>query len=258
MSVYLRSKIGLKLWNINDHYLNPAKALYKEGVYQYIELYIVPGHVDKIEQWKKLGIPIHIHAPHFQHGMNLSKRENFEKNNTFYQEVKFYADELSSEFIIFHSGTDGDYKETARQLNIFNDKRTVIENKPYKTLPFIKGEFYVGGKVDEIQYIINETGCRFCLDIGHAISAANGLGIEPYDHISQFMNLEPYMYHLSDIDVNSDMDMHLNYGQGNLEFERLFRLIPREMIISIETNKCSKENLDDFKKDAERLKEYLR
>lgn len=253
------SKIGLKLWNINtDNYLKEAEKIYNQGVYDYIELYVLPGNLDKLELWKRLNVPFNLHAPHFEHGMNLSKAECFENNLKLFEEVKIYADELDVDYIVFHSGTDGDYKETARQLAHINDKRTVIENKPYRTLPFIKGDFYVGGKVEEIKYIIENIGCRFCLDIGHAISSANCQGIEPYSYIEEFMKLNPYMYHLSDIEITSDMDQHLNYGLGTLDFERLFKIISKNPQITIETNKKSKENLDDFVADSKYLKEYVK
>lgn len=253
------SKIGLKLWNVNtDNYLNEAQKLYQDGIYDYIELYILPGNFDKIVQWKKLNIPINLHAPHFEHGMNLSSADCFENNLKLYNEVKTYADELNVGYIVFHSGTDGDYKETARQLKYINDPRTVIENKPYKTLPFIKGDFYVGGKIEEIKHIIDAVGCKFCLDIGHAISSANALQIEPYSYIEEFMKLDPYMYHLSDIEITSEMDQHLNYGHGSLDFERLFTIISKNPQITIETNKKSKENLDDFIEDVKFLRKYIK
>ena len=165
---------------------------------------------------------------------------------------------MNSNYIVFHSGTDGDFKETARQLVHINDPRTVIENKPYKTLPFIKGDYYVGGKIEEIKYIMKKTNCKFCLDIGHAISSANAQGIEPYGYIESFMKLKPSMYHLSDIDISSKMDAHLNYGQGNLDFDRLLKIIGSNPTITIETNKQSKENLDDFIQDVKFLKEYAK
>lgn len=252
------TKLGLKLWNINTKdYLSIVDKLYQNGVFDYIELYVLPGNLDKLTHWESLNIPFGIHAPHFQHGMNLSKKEFFESNLKLYEEVKTYADRLKAEYIVFHSGTDGDYKETARQLSIINDPRTIIENKPYKTLPFIDGDFYVGGKVEEIKYIMENVGCKFCLDIGHATSSANAQGLEPYNYIEKFMELNPSMYHLSDIDTKSDMDAHLNYGEGNLDFERLFKIISKNPKITIETNKKSKENLDDFVEDVRQLRKYV-
>ena len=69
-------KIGLKLWNTNtDFYLSEAQKLFEKKVFDYIELYIVPNNLDKLDKWKKLNIPFDIHAPHYAHGMNLSKKD---------------------------------------------------------------------------------------------------------------------------------------------------------------------------------------
>lgn len=70
-------KIGLKLWSRNtDYYYDEAIRLYNDGVYDYIELYVVPNTTDTIEKWKKLDIPFIVHCPHFAHGFNLAKIEN--------------------------------------------------------------------------------------------------------------------------------------------------------------------------------------
>ena len=66
-------KLGLKLWNINtDYYYEEARRLYNMGIFDYIELYIVPGHIDIINKWKELDIPYDIHSPHSLHNINLS------------------------------------------------------------------------------------------------------------------------------------------------------------------------------------------
>ena len=65
------------------------------------------------------------------------------------------------------------------------------------------------------------------------------------------------MYHLSDIESTSEMDQHLNYGQGNLDFEKLMEIIVKNPQITVETNKKSKDNLDDFILDVEFLRKYV-
>lgn len=253
------NKIGLKLWNINtDFYLNEANKLYQNGIFDYIELYVVPGYTNKINNWKKLSIPFDIHAPHFAHHMNLSKKEFKEANYDKYKEVKLYADELNAKVIVFHGGSGGDYKETARQLADFNDNRILIENKPFQPLAFVKEPYYVGAKYEELKYIIDNAHCGFCLDIGHAICAANSFHIEPYSYIEKLVTLNPLRVHLSDIHTDTTLDEHLNYGLGNLDFEKIIRLLPTDINITIETNKKSKDNLDDYKKDAEFLKNIIK
>ena len=56
--------------------------------------------------------------------------------------------------------------------------------------------------------------------------------------------------------TNTKKDMHLNYGCGNINFETLFNTLPN-CPITIETNKKTKFNLEDFKQDAIFLKKIL-
>ena len=78
--------IGLKLWSTNtDHYLREAKKLYAEGVFDYIELYVVPESLKCANEWKTLNIPYVIHAPHSAHGINLADKNCEDRN------IKFHA-----------------------------------------------------------------------------------------------------------------------------------------------------------------------
>ena len=171
-----------------------------------------------------------------------------------YKEVKEYADSLNADVIVFHGGAGGNYIETANQLKNFHDDRIVIENKPYDTLNFVNEDYYVGAKYEELKYIIDYVGCGFCLDIGHAICSANSQGIEPYSYIEKLVTLNPKRIHLSDIDTTSKYDQHLNYGQGNLDFKKILSIVPKDINITIETIKSSKEFLNDFRKDVKFLK----
>ena len=251
-------RIGLKLWNINtDYYYDEAIRLYKDKVFDYIELYIVPGYLDLIEKWSEIKIPFDIHAPHFAHNMNLSKMEFENENYEKYLEVKKYADGLKADIIVFHGGINGDYKETARQIKGFKDNRVLIENKPYRPLSMPEGSKCVGNKYDEIKYIMETANCGFCLDIGHAICAANSQGIDPYTCIKEFATLNPKRIHLSDIHINSLFDEHLNYGQGNLDLKRIFEIIPSDIRITVETKKKSKTDLDDYYHDVKYLRNII-
>ena len=251
-------KIGLKLWNINtDYYYDEAMRLYNGKIFDYIELYVVPGHLDLIEKWKNIGIPFDIHAPHFAHNMNLSKKEYEKDNYSKYIEVKEYADSLNASVIVFHGGINGDYRETARQIKNFNDSRILIENKPYQPLRMTEDNKCVGSKYEEIKYIMEESGCGFCLDIGHAICSANSQGIEPYSYIEKLVTLNPKRIHLSDIDTTSKFDQHLNYGKGNLDFKRILSIVPKDVNITIETNKISKIDLINYNDDVYYLKNFF-
>ncbi len=250
-------KYGLKLWSRNtDFYFDEAKKLYQKGIYDYIELYVVAETLKSLEKWKTLDIPFIIHAPHFAHGFNLAKEEKLQSNLKIYEEVKTFADELSSQYIIFHGGIDGDIEQTAKQLKSFQEPRALIENKPLKALPNkMNGEFCRGYNLDEIKYVMNEVNCGFCLDFGHAICSANSQKIDPYEYVESFFELNPKMFHLTDVnDISSEFDSHPHLGKGELDIKKILKLLPKNAIITVETIKNHKENLDDFVEDMKCLK----
>ncbi|MFA6988644.1 MAG: TIM barrel protein [Candidatus Gastranaerophilaceae bacterium] len=251
-------ELGLKLFSTNDYYVNEAKRLYEEGHYDYIELYSVPdSYNDFVNIWKKLDIPFIIHAPHFGGGLNLSKKECLNNNLKLVKEAKKFADELDSEFIIFHGGIGGNMEETAKQLKSFNEHRALIENKPYKVFPKLANdEACVGYNFCEINYIINVTGCGFCLDFGHVACSANSQGKDIYYYFEEFLNLKPKMFHLTDIkDITSEYDSHPHLGEGEFNIKKILSMLSLNDKITIETIKNSKANLNDFMKDIKFLRE---
>lgn len=253
----MKVKFGLKLWSINtDYYYNEAQRLHLEKVFDYIELYVVPNTLDTLSKWSKLDIPFTIHAPHFAHGFNLAKIEKKESNRAIYNEVRQFADELNVPYIVFHGGVDGSIEETARQLASFNEPRALIENKPYVALPNkMNGEFCRGYSMEELELVKEVSGCGFCLDFGHAICAANSLKQEPYSYCENLLKLKPDYFHLTDIkDMTSPYDAHPHIGEGELDIERILKMIPDNMHVTIETIKNYNNNLRDFKKDIEKLK----
>lgn len=250
-------KLGLKLWSINtDSYFEEAKRLYKMNIYDYIELYIVPNSLKTLNKWKELTIPFIIHCPHFAHGFNLAKVEKIKSNFAIYKEVKQFADELDAEYIIFHGGIDGNIKETAKQLANLNEPRALIENKPMIALPNkMGGEFCRGYNIEEIKLVKETANCGFCLDFGHAICAANSIKKNCYSYINDFMELNPTMFHLTDNeDMTSVYDSHPHLGTGQLDLNKIKQFLPINAIITLETVKNSKDNIDDFIEDTKWLK----
>lgn len=246
-------KIGLKLWSPNtDYYLKEAQKLYEEGVFDYIELYVVPDTLETLEQWKKLDIPFIIHNAHFVHGFNLAKRENEQRNLDIYNQTVQFANALQADKIIFHGGVDGDPEETARQLKNLHEPRALLENKPYIALPNrMGGNFCRGATLDELRNIIEYAECGFCFDIGHAICSAASQKRDAYDYLRAMLALKPAMFHLSDVsDMASPYDSHLHLGSGQLNLKHILEIMDEDAIISLETDKDSREHLEDFRKDA--------
>ncbi len=250
-------KIGLKLWSINtDYYYDEAKRLYNAGVFDYIELYIVPDTLDKIARWKSLGIPFSLHAPYIIHQVNLASKENEKYNLEIYKQVQKYAESLSAIYVVIHGGIEGYIEETIRQLNLIKKNfktKLLIENKPY--ISPIGNKICRGATIEEIDKIIKKVNCGFCLDIGHAICTANYLNKDIYSYIKEYNDkFNPECYHFSDNDSSSITDRHLHFGDGNFDFTRILNIIDDDKNITIETRKNSKILLSDFYNDANFLK----
>ncbi len=247
-------KIGLKIWSTNDFYIEPIKKLYKSKVFDYLELFVVPGSLKYIDIWKDLNIPIILHAPHYAVGFNFSDKSKEKDNKDLLGLVKEYNDYLKPIKIIFHPGINGTIDETIRQIKLFKSEFieifniALIENKPSLGL---NNEICIGDSPDAISKIIENTNIGFCLDIGHAIcySASNELKWDSV--LKEFNTLNPTIYHISDGDMSNKKDQHLNLGKGNYDFKKIFRVLKlHNAWISIETEKNSLNNLDNFKMDA--------
>lgn len=253
-------KVGLKLWSTNDFYINPSLELFRDNIFDYIELYVVPDSIKFLTLWESLKIPFILHAPHSLSGVNAAQEKC--KNNNFncFSQVDQYRDVLNPELIIFHPGLSGSIKETILQFCEIGiqfpeiHKKMLVENMPRFSLI---GEECIGSTVNEVTEIIDKTGVGFCFDIGHAICAANASGCDWRKTFADFVEIQPKMLHLSDGNIYSEKDSHLNYGEGNFPMSEILNLLKEDVTISIETKKCSDTDLDDFQKDAEQLKRYL-
>lgn len=256
------NKIGLKLWSTNLFYAHIAESLYNDGVYDYIELSAIPNTFDETYSvWQKLKIPFIIHAPHFMQGLNFSDNSKYDENMAMSKETFKYANALDAEYIIFHPGINGDYKETANQMAKLKDERVLVENKPYNIAVYGNGlkkdDVCVGYNYQQIEYISNYANIGVCLDVGHCFCSANGTKIDKYQQLSSFVSLKPKMYHISDGDIDSNIDKHYSIGKGSYDFNKIFNILPKNITITLETEKTSKENLDSFKTDCINIKRYF-
>ena len=252
-------RIGLKLWSTNvGAYLHEAERLHAEGTFDYLELFVVPDSLAMLPRWKALKMPFVIHNAHAAQGFNLADPECRERNREIYAQTKRFTDELNARHIIFHGGIDGTADETIRQLLALNEPRALLENKPFVPLPNPYGaKFCRGATKDEIGRIIAETGCGFCLDVGHAVCSAASQGLEPYAFVGELNRLfRPTMYHLSDVlDMTSPYDAHPHLGHGVLDLAKLKReVFSPDARISIETEKSIPDGLADFQEDTRRLR----
>ena len=244
--------IGLKLWSTNTGaYFQEAQRLYRDGIYDYIELYVVPHTLETLPLWQRLEIPYVIHNPHSAQGFNLADKSKRDSNRLIYKQTKQFADVLQAAHIIFHGGKDGSIEETVAQLSAFREPRALIENLPVCPLPNSPYKYCRGATFEELYFIKNETNCGFCLDFGHAVCSANAQGKDSFAFLKELMSLDPQMYHLSDlINAHSFHDSHTHLGMGTFDIPKIQReILPSNAKISIETEKNLPQSLQDFVND---------
>lgn len=249
--------LGLKLGSRDTQYTDEILHYYEQGVFQYIELFALSGsYAETISYWKQFGIPFGIHAPHSAAGLNLASRVRREANKPKIAEAVRFADSLRAEYIIFHSGTNGQTDEVVRQLSSFADGRFLIENKPVRGLD---GSTCVGSSYGDLRLIIDGIGkgCGFCLDFGHAICAARTLGKAPMAFIGELTELQPRVYHLTDGDYQSELDSHLHYGAGSFPLKDLLSLVPDGGMVTNEAKREQGDSLAEFNTDSLFLRKQI-
>jgi sugar phosphate isomerase/epimerase len=129
-----------------------------------------------------------------------------------------------------------------------------IENKPFLGRNCSR---CTGSSPEEIEFVMHETGVSFCLDLGHAICSANAQNVDPMTYLDAFLALKPVWYHLSDGETGGVKDRHLHFGAGSYDMLRILAKIPRPRYITIETEKDSRNRLDDFEADIRYLRRIV-
>ena len=246
-------KIGLKLWSTNEHYIPVARDLFTHKVFDYIELFMVPGSMATIPRWKELGISYVLHAPHSGMGLNPANPGLRDTNIEMVSQVDTFFSALSPDFVIFHPGVNGDLEESISQFHFFGERfprmhqKVVIENNPQLGL---NNEKCLGAIPAEIRKLSQDTGLGFCFDFVHAICSAQSNNLEWEAVAKDFLSLLPVIYHVSDSHY-AEKDLHKHLGEGELDLLKIFKMLPADCLVTLETPKNSQNDLDDFTKDAE-------
>ena len=249
-------KFGLKLYSTNTDLIKDASKLHEDGLFYYVELYIIPGSFEKtIDSWKAFEVPFVIHAPHSIHGINLARADMLEDNQRNFHEAQRFTDSLGAEIIIVHGGNNGSFDETIRQIALLGEERIALENKPKMGL---HGEICVGYSPSDFHRAKRE-GVLYgtVLDFGHAACAARSLEIDVMEIVREFMAFEPKIFHLVDGESSSERDTHLNLGKGNLNIVDFISVIPNESMVTIETPRDSSKGLHDFINDIYFLRKMI-
>ncbi len=237
-------KLGVKLWSRNvvecRPFFDDVMSQVKKGMFDYVELFAFPGMYEqtaKVIAEQLEGVPAIIHNSHSGYGFDAGNKERLADNIRDIDEAKRFADMLNAEIIVVHAGCGvkpENIDETIRQFKIFNDSRIAVENLPPMDG---KAKLELHGRLpEEISRIMDETGCKFCLDFSHATCSANKNHLALDDVLNDFMRLKPCMFHLCDGFTDELDDSHLHFGKGNYNLKKIVQnYIPDNAFVTMET-----------------------
>ena len=248
-------KIGIKQFSDQLEQYKEDLIKYKDK-YDYIELYVYPAQMDKLQGWINLknqyNMKFTIHAPHYSQHVNLADKSYFEYNKMVYEQVNVYAKALDAEYTVVHGGMDGNVEEIVRQIEIIKPYKMRIENKPYVAPRKPDSMICRGATVQEIKYIMENYDCGFNLDIGHAFCSAVSQKINQIEYLKQFLELKPNSYHLSDGEYNNRIDIHYHLKAGDYDWKKIFPLLDKNLNWTLET--ITKKDNDGLKRVVDDIK----
>jgi len=195
---------------------------------------------------KKFSLPMVIHAEHQGFGMNpadISKKEQNLKSINFAINL---ADMVNSRKIIVHPGIIEKGNSNCSEENAINlvqeinDDRILMEN-------LNSGENIIRlcSAPEEIKTFTEKTKTGFCFDVNHAIKNIKGFDGN-YSFLKRYIKLNPSHYHLGGQNLISGKD-HICLRDSNINLKEIFRCLPKNIEITLETESDIKKVEDDIK-----------
>jgi endonuclease IV len=101
-----------------------------------------------------------------------------------------------------------------------------------------------GATPEESTELVKKSNCGFVLDFAHAYHASVAYQIDYKEFVSDFMKLNPVMFHLYDGIAGQEYDTHLPLGKGNLDIPFFLSLID-DKDVTLEISPPTLENYID-------------
>lgn len=243
-------KFGLKLWSSDSSLIDEAASLIDRGIFDYIELIINPSYFDIIP-FMEFDAPYIIHAPHENYGVDIGDKVKKDFTLRMIKQSLECADKLKADYVVLHAGT-GSISHAKEVLHEVEDQRIIIENMP---VIGIYGGKCLGYDAHSLLALKEDQNVGLCLDFGHAVKAAISLSRDFKNIVSEFLELEPKLFHLSDGDLRTEIDDHLNIGEGSYDLGYFKKCVEQNKFkfITLETPK-SHTSLEDYVKNLKTLK----
>lgn len=213
-------KYGIKIWSADKQWFSQVIDLIKQGKADFVEIYLVPNsfELSDFDIFKQNNISVSLHAPHTSHNFDVFSLSS-ESLQIWQEQIIKTADYLESRFIITHAGVGSDENIFKRESLKIRDKRILIESMPYKGFVDLGGVFCFGFSREQLMFI-KSLGFNFCFDVCHAVASACSQKINPYDFISECIDLlQPKYFHLAGGNIEDEIDKHLDLWEGTFDYK---------------------------------------
>ncbi|MEE9406184.1 MAG: TIM barrel protein [Candidatus Aenigmarchaeota archaeon] len=226
-------KIGIKFYP--EHIEGILKAGMDMGEISekgdFVEILAVPGA--DYSFLEGIACPVTVHMDH--HSGNLCDPTGLEGNRKTIDAAVKLADRVGSKVIVIHGGwmtkPECNLENTIKMMKEMFDKRMHIEDLPFRE----KGKGFTGRTPEEIKRVMQETGCRFCLDFSHASASAYGLGKDYMGFVKSFLPLKPSYFHMHDSIIKTELCKHMHLGDGELDIKAFKAMMPEDAWVCLET-----------------------
>ncbi len=245
-------ELGLKLWSINKDMVEEAASLIEKGVFQYVELMVVPD--SDPEPFRAVGLPYVLHAAHDTWGANPADPSKEQRSRETIREAFHWADVLEAEHVVVHPG----FGTMEAALAFFQkelDSRIAIENMAQFGIDYGQKVEYAGYSAGQLCKLMRGK-FGFCLDLNHALCAARSQGKDEEEYVKELLWLKPALCHVSDGDYT---DAHLAIGKGKYDFTLLARCLQESenKKVTLETPRKNLHSLGEDKENAIRLRSFF-
>ncbi|MCK9361061.1 sugar phosphate isomerase/epimerase [Patescibacteria group bacterium] len=241
-------RYGLKLWTGNRHLFEEAAQRYKEGAFDFIEMYFHPEKPMDADGLKLLsGIPFGVHAPH-----ELDEFIFGEAELTLWRRAQKSADELKASTIVVHPGYERsipDFATFERELSKIDEPRLLIENMPgLDTL----GDRLFAHDLETLKRI--RALKPICFDIEKAAKAAAFHKMDHREYIrTGLATLQPAYFHISGGTVSEMRAQHENLWDSDYDFafvKAQLEALPYDARLVFETPKKGNDLQNDLENMA--------
>lgn len=236
--------LGLKLGPL----VTPDHIRQTRDIVDFYELYAQIGcNYDLLDNIDK---PIILHIPHSSDGTNFANPKKRDINLRTLEHVLGMAEKFNASKLVFHPELYETDECTLDSLVDFikenYDPRLHVENMPFNCL----GVLHMGSSIDEIAEIMHKANVKFCLDLAHATEYLTYKNMD-LKLINEYVNLGPSHYHVTDTDLTKVFDpnydeLHVNIGEGNLDFRRVLSYLPDDIDLTLETPMNAEKNINEL------------